>query len=168
MRPGSIGSRIVAAAAATLMALPAGLDAQEGEASRERARREALEALEVGRPLRLETADGTRVTGRFDGLSDGLVRLGESSREDGVPAEAIERLWVKGNSVGTGALIGGIAGALGGALVVAQLADFACAETDEECGLEGALLGGLLFGAAGAGVGAGVGLLIPSWKLRFP
>ena len=134
--------------------------------------RSVASRLQPGRSIRIRTVERRELTGRLHGVDARAIRLVSPDAADAAPAsvplDSIDRLWVRGRSWKMGAIVGGIVGAVAGAVVVGSLADFACSETDEQCGLEGAVLGGLVFGAGGAAAGAAVGLLIPRWKLKFP
>lgn len=173
---------LAAVLACPALLVPALLGAQQSPAGEPGdtldARRSAvLRSLRPGQRVRVGLPGAARVEGdvlRLQG--DTLLfrpdgRAGASRGGDGfrpVSPEALERLWTRTRSVGRGALIGGAAGALPGAVFGHELGEFACAETGEDCGLEGALLGGAIFGAGGALLGAGVGALIPRWSLKFP
>lgn len=170
----------VAAAGAAILVLGrvAALPAQENDRGARgdtlRARRSAvLRSLRPGQSVRLGLAGGERVEGDVLRLADDGLVLDRAAAGGGrdprpIPPEAMERLWTRSSSWGRGALVGGAAGAVPGAIFGHELGQFACAETSDDCGLEGALLGGALLGAGGALLGAGVGALIPHWSLRFP
>lgn len=127
----------------------------------------ALEEFEIGDPIRVAFERQNRLHGR-------LLAVGRDSLElsvDGVPAGValgeIDGVWSRGNAVGKGALIGGLAGFALGATYGLLIGEIACAETS--CTrLEVGAVGGLVVGAAGAGTGALIGLAIPVWKPRFP
>lgn len=152
----------------TLAVVATPLRAQPADSARTAEPRRALETLSLRQRIRIETPLEGRLEGRFLGLRDGRFGLRTDETELAVPVDQLRRLWVRGNRAGTGAIVGGAIGAVTGAVLVGTLAEFACAETDESCGFEGAVLGGLMFGAAAAGAGALVGLAIPRWKSRYP
>ena len=128
-----------------------------------------LQRLEAGQRLRVELAE-RRHEGRLVGFHADSVVIGSGAAGAyvTVPVGELGRLWTRGNSAGTGALVGGGAGLLVGGLFGAWLGTFACSETSEDCALEGALAVGGLGLAGGAGVGALVGLVIPRWVQRWP
>ena len=105
--------------------------------------------------------------GRYLGMEDGSLLLGTGARGVSMPSAEIGRLWTRGRSTAQGALIGGGAGLVLGAVYGALISEVTCAESS--CTTLGlvAAAGGL--GAAnGAALGALVGLVIPRWRLRFP
>ncbi len=124
--------------------------------------------LEPNDLLRIQrTGSPSRFEGRYLGLEDVTLSLSTEEGVIGAPLGEISLLWTRGRSTGKGALIGGIAGLVIGAVYGAAISEVTCAES--ACTTVGvmAAIGGI--GAAGgAGLGALVGLAIPRWKLRFP
>ncbi len=166
-------SRLSLAAVSVL--IPTVLLGQTPEGSRESvqeaggARLQAvLEQLVPDQRLRIETGVGeATVEGRYMGMEDGslLLRTGVSSVS--MPRAEIGRLWTRGRSTAQGALIGGGAGLILGAVYGALISEVTCAESScTTLGLVAA--GGGLGAASGAALGALVGLAIPRWRQRFP
>lgn len=127
----------------------------------------AATALKVGQRVRLRVRRVGRVEGRYLFSSDTSLTLVQHDEPRHVRLPDVERLWVRGRSTGTGALVGGLIGLTAGAAYGFLIGEIACAETD--CTrAEVAAVVSLLAGAGGATVGAGVGFAIPKWRLRFP
>jgi hypothetical protein len=86
-----------------------------------------------------------------------------------VPAADIDSLWVRGRATKTGALLGGLVGAVAGVGAGLFISQVICSTQD--CGVDDAApvlglgAGGL---AGGALVGALIGSAVPKWRLRFP
>lgn len=145
------------------------LEAQDVPADTSRAELEAvLRRLETGERLRIQLLSGRTRDGRLaEVVPSGIVVASDGG--SAVSTHEIERLWSRGNHAGIGALVGGGAGLLTGAVFGAHLGDFACADIpSEDCTLELALALGGIGAAGGAGLGALVGLLIPRWDRRWP
>ncbi len=166
-------SRLLLAAVSVL--IPTVLLGQAPEGSRESsqeagsARLQAvLEQLIPDQRLRIETGDGeATVEGRYSAMEDGSLLLRTGASSVGVPTAEIERLWTRGRSTAQGALIGGGAGLVLGAVYGALISEVTCAESScTTLGLPAAAGG--LGAAGGAALGALVGLVVPRWKLRFP
>jgi len=131
-------------------------------------RSSVLRQLRPGRRVRLERADRSRIAGSFSGRKAGQVLLRGPSGRHAIPELAIRRVWVRTRSPGWGAVGGAIPFGVAGGILGADLAEFACGDLEEDCGLEGALVGGTLGAASGAALGALVGLLIPRWEQALP
>lgn len=129
--------------------------------------RAALEDFSAGDPIRVSFARQSRLQGRLMALGADSLEISVEGVPAGVPLDAIEGVWARGNAVGRGALIGGVAGVVLGATYGLLIGEIACAETS--CTrLEVGAVGGLIVGAAGAGAGALAGLAIPVWHRRYP
>ncbi len=118
--------------------------------------------------LRIETGDGgATVEGRYLGMEDGSLLLETGARGVRMPSAEIRRLWTRGRSTAQGALVGGGAGLVLGAVYGALISEVTCAESScTTLGLVAAAGG--LGAATGAALGALVGLAVPRWRLRFP
>ena len=127
-----------------------------------------LEQVSPDQRLRLEAgAPGVRLEGRYAGTVDGRLALVTDGGVVHTRLGEIDRLWTRGRSTAKGALIGGVAGLVIGAIYGALISEVTCAESScTTLGLAAAVGG--IGAAGGAAVGALVGLAIPSWKLRFP
>jgi hypothetical protein len=138
--------------AATLWAAPA--TAQNAASPLPVASGELARLLATDQMVRVQTTDGRYQTGR---------NLAINSRE-------IQRAWVRGKSTKTGAIVGGITGLVGGALIGYLVTNPSSSPCDaNNCTRTGVtVISGLLGAAAGTGAGAIVGSLIPKWRLRFP
>ena len=112
-------------------------------------------------------SEGSVVTGRLIAVGGGVATLDTEAGRRAVSLPGVDTAWVRGRAAGTGAMIGGIAGAVGFGVFLAVVVDAMC-ETDD-CETVGAgFVGGLIGGAGGALLGAGIGALIPKWKRRWP
>ena len=112
-------------------------------------------------------SEGARLTGRLIAVGGGVATVETETGRRGVSLSGVDTVWVRGRAAGTGAVVGGIAGAVGLGIFTALVVDAMC-ETDD-CETAGAgLVGGLIGGAGGALLGAGIGALIPKWKRRWP
>jgi hypothetical protein len=130
------------------------------------------EALRREAVWRLRPGDRVRLAGRGVGLREGRlarVSAAELRLEDGtvVPVDALDAVWRHGHAVKAGAITGGVALGVLGALTLGALGNAVC---EYECEGQGLALGatGLAVGGAmGAGVGGLVGALIPKWHLLY-
>jgi hypothetical protein len=111
--------------------------------------------------------------GELEGI---LVSRQESEWQlmtDGEPTQIllrdVERLWVRGRSTRTGALVGLGLGTVLGAAAGWFVGEVICDNPDCQASTAGTIATfGLVGAGAGAGSGALLGLAIPSWHLRFP
>ena len=117
--------------------------------------------------VRLRT-EGTRVTGRLIALTSGVATLETDSGNRSASLATVDSIWVRGRATRTGAIVGGIAGAVLFGAFVGYVAEGICEVDCDNSFLEGALVGGALGLGGGALLGAGIGALIPKWRLRFP
>ena len=111
---------------------------------------------------------GTEMTGRLIALTAGVATLSTESGNRTASLASLDSIWVRGRATKTGAIIGGVAGLVIGAVFVGVAVDALCEVDCDTAGLEGALVGGALGLGTGGLVGAGIGALIPKWRLRFP
>jgi hypothetical protein len=119
-----------------------------------------------GQLVRVKSADGQMMEGRFSWspARDPVLQL--SDAQVLISNAAIDSVWVRGNRSGTGALIGGLVFGAGSA----ALGWFACeiGSDGHGCQETGQVLG---FTALGTGVGVGLGALIGSafgtWHLTY-
>jgi hypothetical protein len=126
---------------------------------------EALARLHPESVLRIESQNGRRVQGRFDGLSQTTIRVSFDGSGESVDLDRLTAVWVRGRQTKTGAIIGGVAG-LGLGLFVGYIANALC-DTDD-CPGEAYVLAPALFIPAGALVGGAVGAAIPHWRRIIP
>ena len=111
---------------------------------------------------------GTEVTGRLIGLTSGVATLETEFGNRTATLATVDSIWVRGRASKTGAIAGGIAGAVLFGAFVGYVNHQLC---EVDCGGafgKGALVGGALGLGGGALIGVGVGALIPKWRLRFP
>lgn len=125
--------------------------------------REAFASLPEGRTIKIHRASGTTV-GQFVGVAGDSLAL---SVKDGEPttiaiAEVTEA-WSRKHNTGKGALIGGIAGVVIGALLGGAASGLCETGSCPSAG-EAAVVGGLVVGVGGAALGALMGAAIPGWK----
>jgi hypothetical protein len=123
-------------------------------------------------PIRVESAGLGRVEGRFERYAgDTLILRGADGTRTGIPVSAISTVRVRGHATKTGAIVGGVTGALATGFLAGALCGLAHNEDgivgnegfDGGCAAVGAGVGAL----AGGGIGAGIGALILKWRVRY-
>jgi len=138
-----------------------------------------LTRMHPGTAVRVATAGGPRVSGRFAGMLGDTVLLHTASGLDRLPATRIDSVWTRDPSLAVHTLRGAGVGALLATIVtVARSFRGSCHQSTlasptfpfPNCS---ATLGNLgraaITGAALGGVGAGsVAIMFPKWPLRFP
>jgi len=144
--------------------ITAGSAVAQGSRLDTQAASEALARLHPETVVRIESRDGRRVQGRFDGLSPTSIRVSFDGTGESVDLDRLTAVWVRGRHTKAGAIVGGVGG-LGLGLFVGYVANALC-ETDD-CG-RAYLLAPALFIPAGALVGAAVGAAIPNWRRIIP
>ena len=117
--------------------------------------------------IRLRT-QGTEMTGRLLALTSGVATLETTSGNRTARLASVDSIWVRGRATKSGAIIGGVAGAVLFGAFVGYAVSGLCEVDCDNSFIEGALVGGALGLGGGALLGAGVGALIPKWRLRFP
>jgi len=117
--------------------------------------------------IRLRT-QGTEMTGRLLALTSGVATLETTSGNRTASLASVDSIWVRGRATKSGAIIGGVAGAVLFGAFVGYAVSGLCEVDCDNSFIEGALVGGALGLGGGALLGAGVGALIPKWRLRFP
>ena len=131
--------------------------------------RAALEAIGERKVVRV-TADGRRVQGRIATVDAAVLVLTNGEVTTRVNLGAIDSVWQRKRSFGTGALIGGAIGAAAFTGFLHFIVKLAC-ESSEGCASDHRRAWGygiVLGGAGGALVGAGIGGLIPRWDRTVP
>lgn len=124
----------------------------------------SLRSLQAGRTVRVSGRDIGMLTGSVAGVRDGALWLGGSSAERRVPLAGIDSVWVSRGHAGTGALVGGLLGAVVG---VAAISGRSCQLGDSNC-IAGASLAATGIMLSGVLVGALIGGEAKSWELRYP
>jgi uncharacterized membrane-anchored protein len=117
--------------------------------------------------IRLRT-QGTEMTGRLLALTSGVATLETTSGNRTASLASVDSIWVRGRATKSGAIIGGVAGAVLFGAFVGYAVSGLCEVDCDNSFIEGALVGGALGLGGGALLGAGIGALIPKWRLRFP
>jgi hypothetical protein len=117
--------------------------------------------------IRLRT-QGTEMTGRLLALTSGVATLETTSGNRTASLASVDSIWVRGRATKSGAVIGGVAGAVLFGAFVGYAVSGLCEVDCDNSFIEGALVGGALGVGGGALLGAGIGALIPKWRLRFP
>lgn len=125
---------------------------------------EALARLHPESVLRIESQDGRRVQGRFEGLTSNSVRVSFDGTGESVDLDRLTAAWVRGRHTKAGAIVGGAAG-LGLGVYIGLIANALCETSD--CG-SAYFLAPAIFIPAGALVGAAVGAAIPNWRRIIP
>ena len=129
-------------------------------------RQTAFESLADSQWVRLSSPDVDRHEGRLlERTTTDLVISGDPHSLR-LPATAVDTLWTRGSSVGRGALIGAVAGALFGT-VVGVAAAGSSSDQNITAG-DGVLVGGGGGLVVGALLGGLTGLAIPKWHRRYP
>jgi hypothetical protein len=146
---------------ATLAVAPAAAQASRIDTQ---AAAEALARLHPETVLRIESQEGRRVQGRFDGLSQTTIRVSFDGSGESVDLDELTAVWARGRHTKAGAILGGAAG-LGLGLYIGLVANALC-ETDD-CG-SAFLIAPALFIPAGALVGGAIGAAIPNWRRILP
>lgn len=141
------------------------LSAQVPEAGAADSASLAAFGVRPGRSVRVTVAGEGRLTGdvtTVDGGGFALALPGGERRFATLP----DTLWTRGRAVVPGAIVGGIAGVVGG-IFVGLIGNALC---EYDCGapVGYAAAGGLLFGVGGAALGSLVGAAVPRWQRRVP
>lgn len=148
-------------AIAAVMTVPATLRAQSPHVGLDSA---SIAQLTPRRYVRLQLPEYGRIQGTVGLRSGSELTLQVDAENRKISLGAVDTLWVRGRRTTTGALIGAILGAGGGAFLGA-IADGLC---ESDCNGNGVLVVGLLGAGAGAVVGGVVGTAIPRWRRIFP
>jgi hypothetical protein len=134
------------------------------------AKREAvIQTLRDSQWVRLVSPALARREGQLLVVNSSELVLARHAQPLRVPAADIDSLWVRGRATKTGALLGGLVGAVAGVGAGLFISQVICSTQD--CGVDDAApvlglgAGGL---AGGALVGALIGSAVPKWRLRFP
>lgn len=126
---------------------------------------ESLLRLKPGTTLRVETTSLTRIEGRLLRTTGDTLFLSAQGSETVVPLPDLHVLWHRGRATKTGAIVGGLVGAVGLSILFQALSGLS-----DEPGAGGSpvLWGVALGGAGGALVGGVIGAAIPKWHRRYP
>ena len=118
--------------------------------------------------VRATFPDGRRLTGQYSLVGDGRIGIrGFEAGMDTLRMTELASLSYRRRHTGTGAIVGGIAGA-GFGVFVALVASALCEGGDDCSGARPYLIAVPLFGSGGALVGAAIGSAFPKWKQVFP
>jgi hypothetical protein len=131
-------------------------------------REAVIHDLRDGQLVRLAGPELARREGRLLEVGRSELVLATDAQPVRVPAAKVDSVWVRGRATGTGALVGGVVGALAGVGAGLVISQVFCNNSDCDAGGEAVLglgVGGL---AGGALLGALVGSAFPKWRLRFP
>lgn len=137
--------------------------AQEARASDSRAR--AVERLRPGHQVRIHARGLGRVEGTFLRPSEAAVVLSAEQGERFVPIAGIDSLWVRGTAAAKGAVLGSLAGAVVGALLMYTANQTAFEDLADR---DAALIGAGFGLASGALVGTIIGAVSRPWKRWHP
>lgn len=126
---------------------------------------ESLLRLKPGATLRVETTSLTRIDGRLLRATGDTLFLSAQGSEAVVPLSDLHALWQRGRATKTGAIVGGVVGAVGLTILFEALSGLS-----EEPSSSGSTVfwGVALGGAGGALVGGVIGAAIPRWHRRYP
>jgi hypothetical protein len=142
-----------------------GLRYRSGAATDSISRQPRFSTLSDSQWVRLATQELGRTEGRLLTQGQSEVVITDGSRPIHVPMAAVDTLWTRGRSSGTGALVGAIL--LAG--VGAVLATSSSTGLEENTGSARSVLSLATIGAiAGSLIGVVVGHGIPRWQRRYP
>lgn len=171
-RPGAWGLR----SAVAMLALAVWGAAAEAQQTAVESARSLLARQTEGQLLRVHDRSGRLFAGAYAGLTADSLRLGPPESDvtlaDGVTADRtlalsqVQRIERRGRSIGRGAWITGVAGALAGGFLGAVIHELCESDCGSRAG--GALSLGAFGGGAGAVFGAIVGAAIPRWHEIWP
>jgi hypothetical protein len=129
-----------------------------------------LRGLTPGSLAKVRLGSGEIIQGKLLRLRIDTTLIAVDSGARKIPVSSMDSLWVRGNYLGKGTIIGAIAGgALGAAFGIVAArgsCDLPTCSADGYFLLAGA--GALIVGLPGALAGSLVGSLTPRWVLRFP
>ena len=123
-----------------------------------------MRSLQAGRTVRVRGHDVGTLTGSAIGVHDGALWLQGEPRSRQVSIADIDWVWVSRGHAATGALVGGLIGAVVG---VAAIAGRSCQLGDRAC-LNGAYLESSGIALGGLLVGALIGSGTRNWQLPYP
>lgn len=129
-----------------------------------RAAAEALARLRPETPIRIETQDGRRITGRFDSVSSNAVGLSHDGAVESINLDGLAEVWARGRRTKAGAIVGGVVGLLLG-LAAAGGIESGCETGDCSGDARRAIM--IAF-PVGTLVGGAVGAVIPKWRRVLP
>jgi hypothetical protein len=122
---------------------------------------EVANTLIPGQPIRLVTPMYGEITGLFRRNTTDSLYVDSAPGLHSLSLSEVDGLWVRGNSLKPGLLIGGVVGFL-------ALAGYAGGEDEKSGGQQGAVLtAGVVGGILGSFVGSMVGLAVPRWELKY-
>jgi len=129
---------------------------------------ETLRSFKPEVQLRISTVNRGIHIGRLARVANDTVHLVPQRGSGTVAIDAIDRVWARGTATKSGAVAGGITGAVLGALSFALFSYGVCDAA--ECSVDGSavLLGLAIGGGTGAVTGAVVGSMFGQWHLKFP
>jgi len=128
----------------------------------------AVAGLRPGSLVRATLPEGRRITGRLSLVGDARIGIrGSESGVDTLRIAGLATLSARRRHTGTGAIVGGIAGA-GFGVFVAMMANALCEGGSDCAGARPYLIAVPLFGSGGALAGAAVGSVFPRWKRIYP
>lgn len=173
---GSNAKSLLAIAGLSIVVLPVGAMAQEGDEPDQTDGAPAIADLaatiDPGSYVRVAWDRGRRDMGKLQlpGPVDSLS-LRASAGTIEIPHAAIDSMWVGRTRTGDGAAIGGLVGAVAGGLILLGLSEALCESPTGACSGSNTS-GWVLMIGGGAAVGTGVGALIGSgtlsWSIVFP
>ncbi len=129
---------------------------------------ETLQSFEPEVRLRIRTVNKGIHIGRLERVAGDTLFMSPLSGSGKVEINAIDQIWVRGTATEKGALIGGVTGAVLGALTFALFSYGICDAADCRVDGQAVILGGVIVGATGAATGAVIGAMLGQWHLKFP
>jgi len=136
-----------------------------GDSARLDSVRAVLLQFPLGSPIRIVTIGHNVIEGRLATLSDTGIVIRQRSDSSHASIERISTVWRPARNVKSGAITGGLVGAVVGALGLGILASGLCDQADcHGAFANGATIGAALGAGVGATVGIGVGSLTHHWE----
>ncbi len=153
-------SRLMSALAVISLVLATGASAQR--------RSVVLESLDLDQLVKIQTVNHGIHVGRLTGLTGDYLFLRPKTGSKAVEVAAVDELWVRGTATRKGAVIGGVTGAILGALTSVFMSYAVCdlASCSVDAGVTG--IGLLVGGAFGSVTGAVFGAMFGQWHRAYP
>lgn len=130
---------------------------------------DSLLRLKPGTTVRVETLALLKFdSALLRATGDTLVVAGAPGQQTNLPLRDLNAVWKRGRATKTGAVIGGIVGAVGLGILGAFVGGIAEGEGADTTAGSGAVYGAIGGAAGGALVGALIGSAIPKWHRCYP
>jgi len=127
-----------------------------------------LESFDVEQLIKLRTVNHGIHIGRLTGLRSDSLFLRSERGNDAVEVAVIDHLWVRGTATKKGAMIGGVTGAVLGAVSFAFLSYAFCDAASCAVDMGAAGIGVVAGGVVGSITGAVFGAMFGQWHREYP